>query len=256
MLIRDSLQLYREEFGKILLLGLIVIVPIQFLCILINNYFYFYYWLPQIHIADLFYGINMLIAGSLVQIPFIKLLDSYRKREYIEFSSAYGSFWQYGFVVFVMSILYTLGVVTGTFLLLIPGLVLMVLFNAFPFAVVLDEKMVGRLQTSLSIWQKQFLETVWYYFWLLDRGAGCRVDRPIDHILIHRPLPRGGIRGHAGQYVVCSACHFCHRLVIPRLERTTRLSNLKPNSKARFRKWILAFFSCWFALCLYKSILN
>jgi hypothetical protein len=140
MLIRDSFQLYREEFGKILMLGLIVIVPIQFLCILINNYLYFYYWLPQIHIADLFYGINMLIAGSLVQIPFIKLFDSYQKREYIEFSSAYGSFWQYGFVVFVMSVLYTLGVVTGTFLLLIPGLVLMVLFNAFPFAVVLDEK--------------------------------------------------------------------------------------------------------------------
>ena len=140
MLIRDSLQLYREEFGKILLLGLIVIVPIQFLCLLVNNYFYLYYGLSVLYIADLFYGINILIATSLVQIPFIKMLDVYRKREYVEFSSVYGSFWQYGFVVFVMAILYTLGVVTGSFLLIIPGLVLMVLLYAFPFAVVIDGK--------------------------------------------------------------------------------------------------------------------
>lgn len=140
MLIRDSFQLYHEEFGKILLLGLIVIIPIQFLCLLVNNYFYLYYGLPELYIADLFYGINILIATSLVQIPFIKMLDVYRKREYIEFSSVYGSFWQYGFVVFVMAILYTLGVVTGSFLLIIPGLVLMVLLYAFPFAVVIDGK--------------------------------------------------------------------------------------------------------------------
>ncbi|MBA4600922.1 hypothetical protein [Thermoactinomyces mirandus] len=140
MLIRDSLQLYREEFGKILLLGLLVVFPVQFLCLIINNYLYTYYGSTQIHVAEMFYGISILLATSLVQIPFIKMLECYKKREYIDFARVYGSFWEYGFVVFVMGIIYTLGVTTGTFLFIIPGLIFMVLFYTFPYVVILEKK--------------------------------------------------------------------------------------------------------------------
>lgn len=68
-----------------------------------------------------FMEINILLATSVVQIPFIKMLEYDRNREYIDFARVYGSFWEYGFMVFVMGMIYTPGITTGTFLFINPG---------------------------------------------------------------------------------------------------------------------------------------
>lgn len=145
MFIQNAFQLYRDHFGKIFLLGLLVVFPVQVLCLIIDNYFYAYYELfGLIYVADFFYGINMLLALSFVQIPFIKMISCFTKGEPIYFSKIYGSVWENGFVVFMMGILYAIGVGTGTLLLIIPGIILMVLLYSFPYAVVLERKKWGK----------------------------------------------------------------------------------------------------------------
>lgn len=146
MLIRDSFRVYREEFGKIMLLGLLIILPVYFLCTLINNYFYTYYGIMGLFfIGEFFSSINIIIATAFLQLPFIRLIIGYKKGEYIPFSQLFGDVLKYGFVVFIMSILYGMAIGVGLFLFIIPGFIIMILFHAFPYSVVIEEKNGGML---------------------------------------------------------------------------------------------------------------
>jgi hypothetical protein len=179
MFIRKSFELYRDQFGKIFLLGLLVILPVQWLCLFIDNYFYAYYGLFGLtYVADFFYGINMLLALSFVQIPFIKMLSCYVKGEPIYFSQVYGSVWENGFVVFVMGILYSIGVGTGTLLLIIPGIILMVLLYSFPYVVVLERKRWGKaFKQAYQFGKSNFFKLLGIIFgfslieWIIEWGV-------------------------------------------------------------------------------------
>ncbi|MGA8941471.1 MAG: hypothetical protein WB502_01940 [Thermoactinomyces sp.] len=144
MVIRSSLQLYKQEFGRILLLSLLITLPVQLIAMFFTNYFYSYYGiLNLVYVADWFFAFIILLSISFVQIPFIRLFQLHIDHQRAEISEAIDSVLKNGFMVYVMGILYAICVVVGSLFLIIPGLILMVLLYAFPYAVVMEEEKWG-----------------------------------------------------------------------------------------------------------------
>lgn len=144
MVIRSSLQLYKQEFGRILLLGLLVTLPVQLIAMFFTNYFYTYYGiLNLVYVADWFFAFIILLSISFVQIPFIRLFQLHISREPVKVSKTIDSLMKSGFTVYVMGILYAICVVVSSLFFIIPGLILMVLLYAFPYAVVMEGEKWG-----------------------------------------------------------------------------------------------------------------
>ena len=139
--LREALRIYKENIYKILILGFTVMLPVQILLTLSSNYFYFNLgMLDLLFIADLINGIFVLISVSVLSIPFIQLSkDSYLDEE-PSLASAFDALMKYMFPVYVIGVLYALGVALGMFAFIIPGILISVLFLAFPFVFVVEEE--------------------------------------------------------------------------------------------------------------------
>lgn len=139
--LREALRIYKENIYKILILGLTVMLPVQILLTLSSNYFYFNLgMLDLLFVADLINGIFVLISVSVLSIPFIQL----SKNSYLDvepsLASAFDTLMKYMFPVYVIGVLYALGVALGMFAFIIPGILISVLFLAFPFVFVVEEE--------------------------------------------------------------------------------------------------------------------
>ncbi len=159
MIIRSSLKLYKQEFGRILLLSLLITLPVQLIAMFFTNYFYSYYGiLNLVYVADCFFAFIILLSISLVQIPFIRVFQLHLGQEPVRISEAIDSLMKSGFMVYVMGILYAICVVIGSLLFVIPGLILMVLLYAFPFAGDHSRVFAGRncSRTGSRIWCIEF----------------------------------------------------------------------------------------------------
>lgn len=138
--LKAALRIYRENIHKILILSFTIMLPIQMLLILSSNYFYFNLgMLDLLFIADLINGIFVLISVSVISLPFIQLAKNAYLYEEVSLSSACDALMRYMFPVYVISIFYALGVALGMFALIIPGVLISVLFFAFPFVFVIEE---------------------------------------------------------------------------------------------------------------------
>lgn len=139
--LKEALRIYKENIYKILILGFTVMLPVQILLTLSSNYFYFNLgMLDLLFIADLINGIFVLISVSVLSIPFIQL----SKNSYLDgepsLSSTFDALMKYMFPVYVIGVLYALGVALGMFAFIIPGILISVLFLAFPFVFVVEEE--------------------------------------------------------------------------------------------------------------------
>lgn len=144
MIIRSSLKLYRQEYKRILLLSLLITLPVQLIAMFFTNYFYSYYGiLNLVYVADWFFAFIILLSISFVQIPFIRLFQLHLGQEPVRISESIDSLMKSGFMVYVMGILYAICVVVGSLFFIVPGLILMVLLYAFPYAVVMEEEKWG-----------------------------------------------------------------------------------------------------------------
>lgn len=140
-LIRETWLIYRENILKILLVGMTMMFPIQWAYLIISNFFYVYFWSQGVIFwGQLFHALLILVTLSLVQLPFIQLALQDMEEAETTLGRVFGSFLQHAFPVYLTSLVYVLLVTVGVFILVIPGLIVMVLFYLFPYAVVIEGK--------------------------------------------------------------------------------------------------------------------
>lgn len=105
--VKEALRYYREHFFKICLIGITLLLPLQFLLFLLKSYFYLFYGDPDVvFVADLYNGIFMLTGIAVFSLPFIQLAKSSFLEEEVTLGKLYEAFFQYLFPVYVMGFLY------------------------------------------------------------------------------------------------------------------------------------------------------
>lgn len=155
-------SLYRLRFGSVLLLGLTIAFPIQLLHMLFSGYFYMYFgFVDALWLGDLFNMFLILVFMPLAQVPFIQMALTEYRGEVTHLGDAYRASLKYMFSVYLFGLIYALSVTFGTLLLLVPGLVLMVLFFAYPYVLVIT----GR--KGWSIWKETYVFAKKHFFKLI-----------------------------------------------------------------------------------------
>lgn len=132
--LKKSLRLYKTHIGKILVIGLSIILPVQIIYTLVVNFLtlpFFYFGIPLW--PDIFQGLFMIMGLYFIQLPLISLaIQSWRSDE-VKLSKVYGDTLEAGFFVYLASIPYAIFTTLGMFLFVLPGIVLLILFMGVPF---------------------------------------------------------------------------------------------------------------------------
>lgn len=150
--IQRALIFGKSHVSTLLLSLLIFVFPIQLIHMFVSTYFYRYFeFFGAPFLGDLFNGVFILMALALAQIPFIAMVKQDKQKEEIRFGTVAGTFFQHMFPVYLFSMVYVLMVVLGSFLLLIPGLIAMILFFTYPYAMILSESK-GWESLKLAYW--------------------------------------------------------------------------------------------------------
>jgi len=158
----EALVLYREQFPKISLIILTYVFPIQFLYMIVTNYAVLPFEVFQIPLWP--YWIRtffMLITLSIVQLPFIAMAKQHYNYEIISLRSIYATVFKYVFFVYVVGVLYSFLTVAGTIFFILPGLIVLLCFYAFPYVAVVSD---------LTGWKgikQTFLFGIRKFFWML-----------------------------------------------------------------------------------------
>lgn len=158
----EGFSIYNRNFYSILILSLTITLPFLVIHNIISGAVY---QIASITGADfvadftnLFFMLFLLI---IVQVPFIQLVKSDIEGEEKPLSKAYVSFLKYGSAVFLFSIIFSIAVVFGLLLLIIPGILLMVWFYLTPQIMIFEEKTMSRsLKKAGKIGKKYFFPLI------------------------------------------------------------------------------------------------
>jgi hypothetical protein len=138
---RECLDLYKSNLGKIFLISITVVFPAVFLYAFVVNYLTFpldVFFIPVLpHIINLFFTV---ICFMFIQIPFANMALQYARTGEVKTSKVYGDLLRYGFSIYVVSILFAFLITLGSMLFLLPGLILLILFQSVVVTAVVDDK--------------------------------------------------------------------------------------------------------------------
>jgi len=137
---KEAFELYRFNIWRVLILSLTIVLPIQIVYTFLVNYVSMPFLLLGIsiwpNIIQIFF---LLIAFSLIQVPFASMVSQEKRFETVKLGTAYGDCLANMFSVYILGIVYAICAVIGMFLLLIPGLLLILFLVAIPQSVVVEE---------------------------------------------------------------------------------------------------------------------
>jgi hypothetical protein len=156
--IKEAWGLYRSEFGKILGITLLLIVPMQLVSLYVENYFHTMFSLLNLNMFGyLFVSFFSLIFLSLFQLPFIEMAVRDEKNESIRLGEVISGTLIAAFPVYLMSVIYALIVTFGFLFFIVPGLILMVLLFMFPYVAVIEkEYWFQGLKSALEFGREHF----------------------------------------------------------------------------------------------------
>lgn len=139
--VRDALRLFRENVWQVFLVILLFVVPIQMVYTLAVNYMTLPFQVLGIPLwPALIKSFFMFIALFLIQLPFISMALQYARNEDIRLGKTLADAFQPMLSIYVMSFFVSFLIVTGSLLLIIPGLVLFLLFLGISYAAIIDGK--------------------------------------------------------------------------------------------------------------------
>lgn len=136
--IRAAFLLYQERFLLVLTYSIAFAVPIYYL-----NGFYADYLISSYEIfkfipGGFFRNVFMMLAISVVQIPFIELVRLKTMGKKASLKDGVRSLLDHIFPVYVMSLVYLILVSVGFVFLVFPGIVILILFMFFPQTAVIE----------------------------------------------------------------------------------------------------------------------
>ncbi|MCM3719801.1 hypothetical protein [Fictibacillus phosphorivorans] len=138
----NSFKVYKDNFKKILILGISIILPIQLLFTFATNLvalpfaiFGFSLWETMVQV---FFTV---ITFFLIQLPFTNLFELDFKDEEYKLKDIYIKTLQRGYMVYILSLLSAVLIIAGLLFFILPGVLLMILLIAIPQAIVLENKL-------------------------------------------------------------------------------------------------------------------
>lgn len=172
----DMIDLYREKKGQIMLFAVIVVLPIQLAYWLLSNYFSILLTLSGLDfVAYLVNTFFILWFLSLIQIPFIYIGYQGYFYETLNSKRIIKDMLVNCFQIYVLGFIFALFVTVGFMFYIVPGLILMVLFLAFPYAVIIDKtKWWKTIKLSFQFGKSNFVKLLIFILlfgvieWLLE----------------------------------------------------------------------------------------
>lgn len=139
-IIRESLEIYKNNFTKILLITLFFTVPIGLLYTFLMHYveeplavFLVPVWPTLIKI---FFGV---LTFSLVQIPFIALVLNDSRSGMVSFRRIWSPLLEHGYSIYFLSVVAALFISLGSLLFIIPGIIFLVFTLGIAQAALIDK---------------------------------------------------------------------------------------------------------------------
>ncbi|GAA5345783.1 hypothetical protein [Planifilum fimeticola] len=133
-MLRDVFSIYLLHIGKILLIGITMVLPLLLVHTAASAVFAFY--VDDSVYANMFSFFFYVIVLWLIQVPYIHLFKQETSGEEVRLIEMYRVFFQCFFPVLLVGIGYGLLVVLGLTLLIIPGLIFFLMWFLYPYSLV------------------------------------------------------------------------------------------------------------------------
>ncbi|CAG9620266.1 hypothetical protein [Sutcliffiella rhizosphaerae] len=132
--LKQGIGIYTQYFDKFLLFAFIIMLPLMLLQTFFVNYIYAVTTVDDIMILGDFANAFMsLLVLTIIQVPYIKFVLLEDEGEERLVRKSFHTFLDNAFIYFMFSAIFTLMVVLGSTLFLIPGIVLLVFFYFVPY---------------------------------------------------------------------------------------------------------------------------
>jgi len=163
---QEAWNAYRKNFGTILLICLTFVFPLQLIFFFVINYFnllFSLFFIPQL--GQLFGFFFLTIGLCVAQIPFIKMAAQFSLEGEVRRSDCFQSLFENIFPVYVMSVLYSLLVLIGSLLLIVPGLLFLIWFATIPHVAVLENRRWWKgFKRAFAIGKEHFFKILGVFF--------------------------------------------------------------------------------------------
>src|SRR5690606_23174177 len=127
------------------------------------------FFIPQL--GQLFGFFFLTIGLCVAQIPFIKMAAQFSLEGEVRRSDCFQSLFENIFPVYVMSVLYSLLVLIGSLLLIVPGLLFLIWFATIPHVAVLENRRWWKgFKRAFAIGKEHFFKILGVFFlmWLVE----------------------------------------------------------------------------------------
>ncbi|WP_070120406.1 hypothetical protein [Bacillus marinisedimentorum] len=156
--IAAAFSIYANHFGSIFILSLSLLLPLMVLHNVIANAAYLEAARTGLPAAgDLLNSFLMFLFLIVGQVPFIRFAGAELREEEQLLKPAFLAFFTYGFPVYIFALLFTMMVLAGFAVFVIPGIILIVLFFLTPYIAVLRGQPVFRsMKPGLQLGIRKF----------------------------------------------------------------------------------------------------
>lgn len=160
---REAFRFYTSKIEYMFLFAFTVVLPTLIFHSVVMNYVYAV--TPVINNttpgADLLYSFLSLILLTVAQVPIIRFVYNEQEGHERPVADAFKSFALLGFSIFLFALIYGLLTITGIFIFIIPGLIIMLLLFLTPYLSAMDGKPARKSwREALRLGKKHFLALV------------------------------------------------------------------------------------------------
>lgn len=138
--LKGSLNFYKNNFFRVLLIALTIILPVQVIYTITINYItlpFLYFNIPIW--PTIFQSVFMLMALFIMLIPMVSLVVQDMRKERVKLGKVYGDTIKYAFFVYAISIPASIITTVGLLFLIVPGIFCLVFFIGLPLAKVIED---------------------------------------------------------------------------------------------------------------------
>lgn len=157
--LKEAFKLYKNNFLRVLLIGVTVLLPIQLIYTILINYVampFQYFNLPLW--TSIFQSIFMLISIFVMFIPLISMAAQDTRSGSVKTGKLYGDLVKYAFFSYLISIPVSILITAGFLVLIVPGVILLVFLMGIPFVKVIDDEgPKAVIKKSIAFGKENFL---------------------------------------------------------------------------------------------------
>lgn len=139
MEIRNALIMFKNTFVQNAVLMITLIIPLHLFLFILGNIYFSHFASQYMFTKGIMVGKLLNWVGLfLIQVPFIRIASQELLEGFSDVKSAFISMIEHLFSIYVIGFVYSFLVNLGMVFYVIPGLIIMILFFLYPYALVID----------------------------------------------------------------------------------------------------------------------